>query len=426
MKKQFILLPLVSAVLAACSSNNPAPVVNASGNNELSPGVMQPVDVSAGAINSSGGWQSDIQSAPMPSSMNTTPVQTMPQLVSVPQPVATVPQPITNPVITEQPPQPTTTTKIVKKTKTVEKKVDQNFEIPRDANNAPMYNQIQKGFYDGSTYTVRKGDTMFLIAYIVGKDVKEIAALNNMSEPYQLSVGQKLKTGKSATETITVEEKVTVPVEPQITYQQGANGTTYASDGNITGPVKAGTANADVTPVNNGIKATTATAPAVTASVGTVNATEDRTASTIRATDGTAGGAVQSSNTVSAPASSIKWQWPTSGRVISGFSSAEGGNKGIDIAGNKGQDVRAAAAGKVVYAGNALQGYGNLIIIKHTDDFLSAYAHNNTIEVDEQETVKAGQKIATLGSTGTNTNKLHFEIRYKGKSVDPTRYLPRK
>lgn len=425
MKKQFILLPLVSAVLAACSSNNPAPVVNASGNPELSPGIMQPVDTNMGAINSSGGWQSDIQSAPMPSSMNTTPVQTMPQPVSVPQPVATVPQPITNPVITEQPAQPTTTTKIVKKTKTVEKKVDQNFEIPRDANNAPMYNQIQKGFYDGSTYTVRKGDTMFLIAYIVGKDVKEIAALNNMSEPYQLSVGQKLKTGKSATETITVEEKVTVPVEPQITYQQGANGTTYASDGNITGPVKAGTANADVTPVNNGIKATTATAPAVTASAGTVNATGDRTTSTIRAIDGTANSA-PSNNTVSAPASSIKWQWPTSGRVISGFSSAEGGNKGIDIAGNKGQDVRAAAAGKVVYAGNALQGYGNLIIIKHTDDFLSAYAHNNTIDVDEQDTVKAGQKIGTLGSTGTNTNKLHFEIRYKGKSVDPTRYLPRK
>lgn len=122
MKKQFILLPLVSAILAACSSNNPAPVVNASGNNELSPGVMQPVNSNMGAINSSGGWQSDIQSAPMPSSMNT-PVQTIPQPVSTPQPVATVPQPvITNPVITEQPPQPTTTTKIVKKTKTVEKK----------------------------------------------------------------------------------------------------------------------------------------------------------------------------------------------------------------------------------------------------------------------------------------------------------------
>lgn len=417
MKKQFILLPLVSAILAACSSNNPAPVVNASGNNELSPGVMQPVESNMGAINSSGGWQSDIQSAPMPSSMNT-PVQTIPQPVSTPQPVATVPQPvITNPVITEQPPQPTTTTKIVKKTKTVEKKVDQNFEIPRDANNAPMYSQIQKGFYDGSTYTVRKGDTMFLIAYIVGKDVKEIAALNNMSEPYQLNVGQKIKTGKSATETITVEEKVTVPVEPQITYQQGANGTTYASDGNITGPVKARVVgNGEVVPVtNNGILA----------SAGTASQVENHTTSTIRATV-VSENPSPVSNTAITPASSIKWQWPTNGRVISGFSSAEGGNKGLDIAGSKGQDVRAAAAGKVVYAGNALQGYGNLIIIKHTDDFLSAYAHNNTIDVDEQDTVKAGQKIGTLGSTGTNTNKLHFEIRYKGKSVDPARYLPRK
>ncbi|AHG78909.1 Outer membrane antigenic lipoprotein B [Mannheimia varigena USDA-ARS-USMARC-1388] len=426
MKKQFILLPLVSAILAACSSNNPAPVVNASGNNELSPGVMQPVDTNMGAINSSGGWQSDIQSAPMPSSMNM-PVQTIPQPVSTPQPIATVPQPvITNPVITEQPPQPTTTTKIVKKTKTVEKKVDQNFEIPRDANNAPMYNQIQKGFYDGSTYTVRKGDTMFLIAYIVGKDVKEIAALNNMSEPYQLNVGQKIKTGKSATETITVEEKVTVPVEPQITYQQGANGTTYASDGNITGPVKAGTGNTDE-PIttNNGIRASAGTVSAVTASAGTASQIENRTTSTIRATTASESPS-SASNTTVAPASSIKWQWPTNGRVISGFSSAEGGNKGLDIAGSKGQDVRAAAAGKVVYAGNALQGYGNLIIIKHTDDFLSAYAHNNTIDVDEQDTVKAGQKIGTLGSTGTNTNKLHFEIRYKGKSVDPVRYLPRK
>ncbi|WHP47262.1 peptidoglycan DD-metalloendopeptidase family protein [Mannheimia bovis] len=425
MKKQFILLPLVSAILAACSSNNPAPVVNASGNNELSPGVMQPVNSNMGAINSSGGWQSDIQSAPMPSSMNT-PVQTIPQPVSTPQPVATVPQPvITNPVITEQPPQPTTTTKIVKKTKTVEKKVDQNFEIPRDANNAPMYNQIQKGFYDGSTYTVRKGDTMFLIAYIVGKDVKEIAALNNMSEPYQLNVGQQIKTGKSATETITVEEKVTVPVEPQITYQQGANGTTYASDGNITGPVKAGTGNTEVPVSNNGIRATAGTVSAVTASVGNANQVENRTTSTIRATTASENPS-SASNTTVAPASSIKWQWPTNGRVISGFSSAEGGNKGLDIAGSKGQDVSAAAAGKVVYAGNALQGYGNLIIIKHTDDFLSAYAHNNTIDVDEQDTVKAGQKIGTLGSTGTNTNKLHFEIRYKGKSVDPARYLPRK
>lgn len=450
MKKQFILLPLASTVLVACSSNSPAPVVDALGNNELAPGIMQPVN-NTNNING-GGWTSDIQSAPMPNTMgdnlaqNPQPTATN-QSVAQPQPTAsgsqavpTTPQPeITNPVISEPAP-PTTETKVVTKTKTVEKKVDQNFEIPRDTNNVPIYSQIQKGFYDGPTYTVRKGDTMFLIAYMVGKDVREIAALNNMSEPYQLTIGQKIKTGKPATETITVEETVTVPVEPKITYQQGANGTVYASDGNITGPVKAGTGTAS-TATTNVVKTPAETAtPTITASVGKVQPTETtptikatvgtvppkETTQTIKATAGTTASSSQSQNTTAAPSSSIQWQWPTNGRLISGFSAAEGGNKGLDIAGTKGQEVRAAAAGKIVYAGNALQGYGNLIIIKHNDDFLSAYAHNHTIDVKEQANVKAGQKIATLGSTGTNTNKLHFEIRYRGKSVDPARYLPKK
>ncbi|MDE8034443.1 peptidoglycan DD-metalloendopeptidase family protein [Actinobacillus equuli subsp. equuli] len=409
MKKSFLLLPVAALILTACSSNDPAPVVSAKDSTELSPGVMQPV---SGTAPTTYGWQSDIQPASMPVSMGTAPA-TVP---AVSQPV------VTNPVITEQPAQPQTTTKIVKKTKTVEKKVNQNFEIPRDANNAPVYSQIQKGFYDGSTYTVRKGDTMFLIAYIIGKDVKEIAALNNMSEPYQLTVGQKLKTGKSATETVTVEEKVTVPVEPKVTYQQGANGTTYSSDGNITGPVKASTGTASAPAVNNGIRASVGTA--ATATSGGVVATA-ATAPAVKATAAPSP-SYSSSNTVNAPASNFKWQWPTAGRVVSGFSSAEGGNKGIDIAGSKGQDVKAAAAGKVVYAGNALEGYGNLIIIKHSDDFLSAYAHNDSIKVDEQDNVSAGETIAKMGSTGTNSNKLHFEIRYKGKSVDPTHYLPKK
>ncbi len=108
------------------------------------------------------------------------------------------------------------------------------------------------------------------------------------------------------------------------------------------------------------------------------------------------------------------------------FSNADGGNKGIDISGSRGQAINAAAAGRVVYAGNALRGYGNLIIIKHNDDFLSAYAHNESILVKDQQEVKAGQQIAKMGSSGTNSVKLHFEIRYKGKSVDPVNYLPRR
>lgn len=398
MKKHFLILPLTASILAACSANSPAPVVNASGSSELSPGIMQPVE-GTGASNNMGWQTADIQPVNMPSTMSTPTVSTPSY-----QPAA-----VQNPVITAQPEQPKTTTKVVKKTKTVEKKVDQNFEIPRDANNAPIYSQIQKGFYDGSTYTVRKGDTMFLIAYVIGKDVKEIAALNNMSEPYQLTVGQKLKTGKSGTETITVEETVTVPAQPKVTYQQGANGTVYSSEGEITGPVKAGT-----------VAVNTASRPAVQASVSSVApAVVASTATTPQVTATT----VTAQN--QAVASSIKWVSPTAGRIVQGFSNSDGGNKGIDIAGQKGQDVKAAATGKVVYAGNALEGYGNLIIIKHNDDFLSAYAHNDRILVDEQDNVKAGQKIATMGSTGTSSNKLHFEIRYKGKSIDPMRYLPK-
>lgn len=386
MKKSFLVLPLTASILIACSSSTPAPVVNASGSTELTPGIMQPVPNTS---TSNSGWQSaDIQPSSMPTTMSTSVTPTVSASV------------VQNLVIQASEP-PQTTTKAVKKTKTIQKKVDQNFEIPRDAKNAPVYSQIQKGFYDGPTYTVRKGDTMFLVAYIAGKDVKEIAALNNMKEPYQLTVGQKLKTGKSATETVTIEETVTVPVEPKVTYQQGTNGTVYSSKGEITGPVKAGSGSV-------------AARPTVQTSTGTVVSTSQPQVKSTTASQMSA-----------APASSIKWQWPTTGRVVQGFSNSEGGNKGIDIAGQKGQDVRAAAAGKVVYAGNALEGYGNLIIIKHEDSFLSAYAHNDRILVDEQDNVKAGQKIATMGSTGTSSNKLHFEIRHEGKSIDPTRYLPR-
>ncbi|MCT7653857.1 peptidoglycan DD-metalloendopeptidase family protein [Oceanimonas sp. NS1] len=112
--------------------------------------------------------------------------------------------------------------------------------------------------------------------------------------------------------------------------------------------------------------------------------------------------------------------------MISGFSLAETGNKGVDIRGSRGEAVKAAAAGKVVYAGNALRGYGNLIIIKHNDDYLSAYAHNEVLRVKEQDSVQAGQHIADMGSSDATDVRLHFEIRHQGKSVDPRKYLPKR
>ncbi|WP_027210949.1 peptidoglycan DD-metalloendopeptidase family protein [Burkholderia sp. WSM2232] len=123
-----------------------------------------------------------------------------------------------------------------------------------------------------------------------------------------------------------------------------------------------------------------------------------------------------------APASSISLVWPTSGNVIRGF---DGGNsKGIDISAPAGTPVVAAAAGTVVYAGNGLRGYGNLLILKHNTEYLTAYAHNRVLLVKEGDTVAQGQKIAEVGDTDTNRVMLHFELRYQGRSIDPSRALP--
>jgi lipoprotein NlpD len=120
-------------------------------------------------------------------------------------------------------------------------------------------------------------------------------------------------------------------------------------------------------------------------------------------------------------AEDIDWAWPTKGKVIANFNEAS--NKGIDIAGSSGQAVNATAAGKVIYSGSDLRGYGKLVIIKHNATYLSVYAHNSVILVKEGQQVSRGQKIAEMGNTDSNTVMLHFEIRRQGKSVDPGKYL---
>ena len=412
MKKSFLLLPVSIAILTACSSNSPAPIENVDGT--LSPGVMQPVD-----NNSSGTWQPEIQQNTMPSTMgNSVPTGTQtpqpsfqPTYQPVQQPAAAQPKPTPAPAPAPVQPQTKTVTKTVSDCTS-----SGAINVPRNPNtNAPDYSQIQKGSYKGNTYKVNKGDTMFLIAYLTGMDVKDLASMNNMKEPYSLSVGQTLKISNCSTKTVTTTVPVkttaptapTAPAEPEVTYTPGANGTQIGSDGTVIGPIKSGVGNGEPSkPVfTNNIPSTPAT---TTTQVETTNNTP------------------VNANVVAPVASNIAWQWPTQGNVIQGFSNSDGGNKGIDISGSRGQAVKAAASGRVVYAGNALRGYGNLIIIKHNDDFLSAYAHNDKILVSDQQEVKAGQEIAKMGSTGTNAVKLHFEIRYKGKSVDPVRYLPRR
>jgi len=127
------------------------------------------------------------------------------------------------------------------------------------------------------------------------------------------------------------------------------------------------------------------------------------------------------------PVSNAKliWQWPTQGKVVSTFSIRDPGRRGIDIVGRKGQPVKAAAAGRVVYRGNGLRGYGNLIILKHNETYFSAYAHTENVVVKENEKVKLGQHIADMGNTSSEKTKLHFEIRRNGKPVNPLRSLPK-
>ena len=130
---------------------------------------------------------------------------------------------------------------------------------------------------------------------------------------------------------------------------------------------------------------------------------------------------------LSAPASSpIAWRWPADGELIGRYVSGEATRQGIDIAGNSGQAVRAAGDGVIVYSGSGLVGYGELIIVKHNDAWLSAYGHNRARLVNEGQLVKAGQQIAEMGRSGAARDMLHFEIRFNGKPVDPLQYLPRR
>ena len=125
---------------------------------------------------------------------------------------------------------------------------------------------------------------------------------------------------------------------------------------------------------------------------------------------------------MAAPDDELGWIWPAAGAVLAGFDEVK--NKGLDIAGVAGEAVLAAADGRVVYVGAGLRGYGNLIILKHNNTYLTAYAHNQSLLVKEDQSVRKGQKIAEMGSSDADRVKLHFEVRRQGKPVDPAKYLP--
>ncbi|WP_227718178.1 peptidoglycan DD-metalloendopeptidase family protein [Microbulbifer sp. Q7] len=213
-------------------------------------------------------------------------------------------------------------------------------------------------------HTVSRGETLYSIAWRYGKDFKELAYINRIPAPYRIFPGQRLK--------------LTGRVPPAVVQQPPA-------------------------------------APAKTRQVASARPSAVKKSAPKVASKPSK---KVSNKTV------INWRWPAKGRVLARFQPNNPLRKGVDIAGKKGESVQAAADGTVIYAGSALRGYGKLLIIKHSEEFLSAYAHNDKLLVGEGAKVKAGQRIAELGSSGTDRDMLHFEIRRNGQPVDPLAYLP--
>lgn len=228
-------------------------------------------------------------------------------------------------------------------------------------------------------YTVKRGDTVMRIGLETGQAWRDIVRWNNLENPNLIEVGQVLR--------------VIPPAPAAVASAPG------------TGAVARPVASSTVTPASAPPPAGQAAGPASAASA-----------------------AAPATAAASAPSASVSGDeeiafiWPGTGAVIAGFDEAK--NKGLDLGGKAGDPVMAAADGRVVYAGAGLRGYGNLVILKHNNTYLTAYAHNQTLLVKEDQTVRKGQKIAEMGNSDADRVKLHFEIRRQGKPVDPAKYLP--
>ncbi|MHB0841714.1 peptidoglycan DD-metalloendopeptidase family protein [Stutzerimonas nitrititolerans] len=222
-------------------------------------------------------------------------------------------------------------------------------------------------------YIVQRGDTLWSIAFRFGWDWKELAQRNGIAPPHVIHPGQQIRFDGRA------PRNVAAAPAPKVSTPR------------TTAPVV-------TTPVP--------TPPPITRAPQAPPPASTPIKPVTRSASG--------------------WAWPANGQIIGRFSSNGSLNKGIDIAGELGQPVLAASDGAVVYAGSGLRGYGELVIIKHSDTYVSAYGHNRRLLVQEGQQVKAGQSIAEMGSTGTDRVKLHFEIRRQGKPVDPLQYLPKR
>lgn len=255
----------------------------------------------------------------------------------------------------------------------------------------PLNKRVQNTI-NASEYTVRVGETLYSIAWRANSDVRQIAKLNNISPPYNIYPNQKLilvanNERKSAQASKNKHSSEKQNKSSNLTSEKVIKKTVASSKKQAYGK----------------------------------NVSKDKIVQ-----NDLPNANLKTSSKTNFSQKISRWQWPVNGKVIALFSSKAQGNKGIDIVGRRGTKISATASGKVVYTGSALRGYGKLVIIKHNDDYLSAYAHNDKILVKEQQQIKAGDIIAKMGDTDAERVMLHFEVRFRGKSVDPLKYLPKK
>ena len=254
-------------------------------------------------------------------------------------------------------------------------------------------------------YIVKAGDTLYGISFRAGLSYRDLAAWNNITEPYTVKIGQRILLRSSNNN------------QPADVVVASSVATTSVATTSVGKP-------AETKPVE--IKPTIIKLPVIV-TVNPVETTVPMVASTVPAV-------VQIPNVITTPTAEIKpasnattmsWRWPSDGRLIARYVQGDTTQQGINIGGKSGQPIQASADGTVVYSGAGLVGYGELIIIKHNAEWLSAYAHNRRRLVAEGSKVKAGDVIAEMGRTGTMRDMLHFEIRRNGKPVDPLLYLPK-
>jgi lipoprotein NlpD len=261
----------------------------------------------------------------------------------------------------------------------------------------------ERGFY-----TVKRGDTLLRIALDYGQNYRDLVTWNKLADPDDIKVDQVLRVAPPDTvagvKTMPVEAPPSTEprVQPPVPKKTSPKGEKRPYSDTALAEMRGdGAARPEVRVAD---KADAPDVPARVPVVPTVPA---------------AGSVVVASDD-----DKLSWMWPSDGKIIATFD--EGKNKGIDIAGRAGQQVMAAGSGKVMYAGSGIRGYGNLVIVKHSNSLLSAYAHNRSIVVKEGQNVNKGQVIAEMGDSDADSVKLHFEIRQQGKPVDPSRFLPKR